>query len=99
MEWLREENRRLTRMTFLSGIMFLGSLIATVVSRVMTDGHIPDLLTATSVVLALVLGSALATERAVVAQSVRIKKLEDRLASLEENADEEQAVEADQPRE
>jgi hypothetical protein len=47
----------------------------------------------------LVLGSALATERAVVAQSVRIKKLEDRLASLEENAEEEQATEADQPRE
>jgi ABC-type bacteriocin/lantibiotic exporter with double-glycine peptidase domain len=85
MEWLREENRKLTRMTFLSAVLFLASIVATIVSRVLTDGYIPDLLMATSVVLALVLGSAIATERAIVTQSVRIKKLEDRLAALEEN--------------
>jgi len=97
MEWLREENRGLTRMTFVSGVMFLASVAAAIVSRMLTDSYLPDLLMATSIVLALVLGSALATERAVVAQSVRIKKIEDRLAALKENANEKQSASADRP--
>lgn len=86
MEWLREENRGLTRMTFLSGVMLLTSVTGAVVSRLFASGHLPDLLIATSVLFAFVLGSAIATERAVIAQSVRTKHLEDRLASLEEKA-------------
>ena len=74
MEWLRDENRKLTRMTFLSTVLFLASIAAAIVSRVMTDDYLPDLLMAISVLMALVLGWGLATERAIVAQSVRIKK-------------------------
>ena len=83
MEWLRDENRKLTRMTLLSTVLFLASIAAAIVSRVMTDDYLPDLLMAISVLMALVLGWGLATERAIVAQSVRIKKLHDRLAAFE----------------
>jgi hypothetical protein len=82
MEWLREENRRLTRMTMLSGIALVLGVIGAIPVCV-SSGPLPLWMVAVLLLLAFIAGSARATELAVVAACDRIRQLENRVAALE----------------
>jgi hypothetical protein len=83
MEWLREENRGLTRISFLSGVALLISVVATIVSRFVTDNHLADLFMLAALLFAFITGGAQATERATNSACVRINRLEARVTTLE----------------
>jgi hypothetical protein len=82
------ENRALTRIIFLSAGGFLVCVSAAIVSQLVPESWPTSwpvsVLIMSSIILALVNASMLATQRGLDAQGVRIKRLEERLAELEQ---------------